>query len=152
MEFFKRNKITIIVGVIFFIVMIGSAVTVIHLLYPDSKKSAYGNRLDGIEDVPVENEQVEKIKNALDETGKVNEVSYHLEGRLINFIIDVKKETDKTSAKSLSDKVLAGFTDEQKNFYDIELFVVCNEDEESEIFPIIGYKHKTTVNFVWTNK
>lgn len=152
MEFFKRNKVTVIIGTIFLVIMIAAGIALVKLVYPDSKKDLYGNRLDGIEEVLIEDVKIEEIKQSLTDTGKVNTVTYDLKGRLVNFIVDVKKDTDKVTSRALTDKILTSFTEEQKNFYDFQVFLTSIEDETSEIYPMIGYKHKTTVNFVWTNK
>lgn len=152
MEFLKKNKVTIVLGIVFLGIMIAAFACIVRLVYPDSKKDLYGNRLDGIENVSIHEDKITEIKQTLIDTGKVNTVTYDLKGKLANFTIDVKKDTDKVSAKALSDKILTVFTEEQKNFYDFQIFLVCTEDEESELYPMIGYKHKTTVNFVWTNK
>ena len=151
MEFFKRNKVTIIIGCIFLVIMIASSVALIKLVYPDSKKDLYGNRLDGIENVLISENTIKDIESSLKETELVNTVVYDLKGKLINFIIDVKKDTDKVSAQALTDKIISSFKEEEKNFYDFQVFLTCTE-EESEIYPMIGYKHKTSVNFMWTNK
>lgn len=152
MEFFKRNKVTVIIGTIFLVIMIAAGIALVKLVYPDSKKDLYGNRLDGIEEVLIEDVKIEEIKQSLTDTGKVNTVTYDLKGRLVNFIVDVKKDIDKVTSRALTDKILTSFTEEQKNFYDFQVFLTSVEDETSEIYPMIGYKHKTTVNFVWTNK
>ena len=152
MEFFKRNKVTVIIGTIFLVIMIAAGIALVKLVYPDSKKDLYGNRLDGIEEVLIEDVKIEEIKQSLTDTGKVNTVTYDLKGRLVNFMVDVKKDTDKVTSRALTDKILTSFTEEQKNFYDFQVFLTCTEEETSEIYPMIGYKHKTTVNFVWTNK
>ena len=151
MEFFKKNKVVIILGGIFVLIMVATLIAGIHLLYPDGKISKYGNRTDGIENVPIHDDKVESIKSSLMETQKVVEVTYNLEGRLINFIVDVVPETDIVSAKALSDKILLAFNEQEKAYYDMQLYITCKDDAESEIYPIIGYKHKTSMNFVWTN-
>ena len=46
--------------------------------------------------------------------------------------------------------MLEKFTDEEKKFYDFQIFI--NSSEESDIYPIIGYKINTVEEFSWTGK
>ena len=74
---------------------------------------------------------------------------FDLKGKLANFIIVVNDDVDRVNATGLSDKILSGFDDNIKSFYDFQILI--KTESESEIFPIIGYKHISSLNFVWTN-
>lgn len=149
LNFVKKHKIGLIV--------IGVCLTLIILLFFAVKNtffakisdSKYGNRLDGIESYPITDSLVTDIKNGLSENEIINSVSYDLEGRIINFIVEVKPETDIAKAKEAVLKILEYFNDEYKAFYDIQVFLTC-EDKENTIYPVMGYKHKTSSSFKWT--
>ncbi|MEG0826419.1 MAG: hypothetical protein RR404_03000 [Bacilli bacterium] len=149
MNFVKKNKWALIYSVIFIVVMIFAIVGIVDLIVPNGSKSLYGDRLDGIEKVNINQDTVSLIKQTLMDTKKIDKIDYDLQGKLINFIITVKDTTDKVTAKSLADKILANFTEEQQKYYDFQVFIKM--ETESEIFPIIGYKHFSSLNFVWTN-
>ncbi|MDD3186961.1 MAG: hypothetical protein PHD02_00600 [Bacilli bacterium] len=149
MKFIKENKVLSIAILIFLILMIFAGVGLYKIIIPDSGESLYGNRLDGIESVPISEETISEIKSEIIATEKVETVEYDLKGKLANFMITVKADTDKVSAEALTDKILSNLTDEQKDFYDIQIFLATTE--ESEIYPIIGYKHTTSLNFTWSN-
>lgn len=149
MKFIKKNKLLSVCIVIFILVMVFALVGIFNLLMPNSSKNLYGNRLDGIENVPINETSIDTIKQSLMDTGKIEEVTYNLKGKRADFIITVKMDTDKVTAVSLVDKILSNLSEEQKSFYDIQVFIKSNE--ESEIYPIIGYKHTSSLNFTWTN-
>ncbi len=150
MKIVKKYKFWVI-GVIVLLILILLGIGFSQLLLPNSNKNTYGNRLDGIENYPVENELVEKIKTevALDE--KVKGVKYDRKGRILYFTVDVAKDTDLIVAQGYADKIAGYLTDEQKAFYDIQVFLTCTEDTEGTIYPMIGAKHKTRVGFKWNN-
>lgn len=148
MKFIKKHKVGLIVLFVCLLLMVLLFFGIKNAFFSNIEESKYGNRLDGIENYPVEDSLVNEIKDMLMETEDVNEVTYDLEGRIINFIIEVKSDVDLTTSHSLADKIAEKFTDEYKAFYDIQIFLTC-EDETSELYPTIGYKHKTSVGFKW---
>lgn len=148
MDFVKKHKIGIIVSFVCLILFVLIILGIKSAFFSNMSESKYGNRLDGIEKYPIEDSFVNDIKNMLEETGYVNSISYDLEGRIINFIIEVKSDVDLTTSRGLADKIAEQFNDDYKAFYDIQIFLT-SEDKESEIYPTIGYKHKTSVGFKW---
>ena len=74
-----------------------------------------------------------------------------IEGRLINFMITVNDDTSISSSKELSKIVKDNFTESELKFYDIQVYVLDSGANETSTYPIIGYKHKTTEDFVWSN-
>jgi len=149
MKYLKKNKWVIVPITAFIVVMVFAIIGIVNLVIPKSSKNLYGNRLDNIEQYPIGDESVSKVKEELMNTGKVTNVSYDLKGKLINFVITVNDDVDRVTGESLTSKILSEFDDNIKSFYDFQVFI--KTESESEIFPIIGYKHVTSVNFVWTN-
>ena len=107
MKFIKKHKYTFIIAGVFIVLFIFAFIGLKNLLYPDSGKDKYGDRLDGIEEHPIKNEDIESVKSKVKESKKVNDITYSLEGRLMKFAIDVKKGTDKESIESLGETILS---------------------------------------------
>ena len=149
MNYFKKNKWVLIPITIFVAIMVFAIVAILNLLIPNNSKDLYGNRLEGIENYAISNDTVDAIKQSILDTNLVKSVEFDLKGKLVNFIIVVNDDVDRVNATGLSDKVLSGFDDNIKSFYDFQILI--NTEGESEIFPIIGYKHISSLNFVWTN-
>lgn len=145
-KFVKKNKkLSIIIGVILGIVILFFLLK--GWVFPDISKSLYGNRLDGISKVPIEKNQISDLKSALTKESFVANVSYELKGRLINIEVDVQNGADGAKAKELGKTALASFTEEQKKYYDIQIFLTSSDYSIN----YIGYKHKTSDEFIWTN-
>ena len=146
MKFFKSHKkLWITLGIIFLIIIMGL------LLYfrfsPDSKKNLYGNRLDDIEKYSIdENRMNDMIARAQEFVG-IESVSYHTQGRIVYINVTVSADFLKEQAVQYANTTLEYFTDEEKSYYDFQIIFVCNS--ESEIYPIMGAKHKTAETYVW---
>ncbi|MDD4547233.1 MAG: hypothetical protein PHI05_00565 [Bacilli bacterium] len=150
MEFIKKHKLKIILVVVFLILIIFAYIGVKELLYPDTRKDLYGSRLDGMEQFNVDDNRLKEEVKELSKDEKIEKIDSHLSGRTINYTIHIKGDLDLITSKSFGDKILEKFSDEEKQYFDFQLFIV-NDVENSEHYPIVGYKHKTSLTFVWTN-
>lgn len=146
MEFIKKNKILVsllVIAIVFF-----AAIMIIIFSNLSIGNNEYGNRLDNIEKYPISDEAINEIKTDISSYEKVTFVSYNLEGKLANFILTVDDSLEEETAKNYANKILENLSDDVKSYYDIQV-LVDSDNEESEVYPIIGYKHKTTDMFVW---
>ena len=145
MEFIKKNKILVsllVIAIVFF-----AAIMIIIFSNLSIGNNEYGNRLDNIEKYPISDEAINEIKTDISSYEKVTSVSYNLEGKLANFILTVDDSLEEETAKNYANKILENLSDDVKSYYDIQV-LVDSDNEESEVYPIIGYKHKTTDMFV----
>ena len=136
MKFIKKHKIEFIALLVMIIICVLGYFAVKPLLGNDSNK--YGNRLDGIEEVKISDEQINKMISELEDKKDINSVKYDLQGRLIYIILEVSNATAVDVSKGYAN-------------YDIQV-IVKSDSEESEVYPIIGSKHKTSTSFVWDNR
>ncbi len=150
MNFTTQHKIKLLLLGVFILVFIIALFVLINLLYPDSRKDVYGNRLDGINSNKVSNQTITQIKDKISTTGLVENIEYLLKGRLISFIIKVKSDIKVDESKKVVETINELLEDNIKSFYDIEVIILENKDE-SKNYPIFAYKHKTSEKFVWTN-
>lgn len=141
----KHKRVSIVVGIILIIIILFFLLK--GWFFPDFSKSLYGDRLDGIENVPIEDKQVTEIEDKIKENDFVESVDYRLQGRLVNVEVEVSKDADKTKVKELANVLLDTFTTEQKEYYDLQIFISSSDYEIN----YIGYKHKTSEAFVWSN-
>lgn len=150
MKYFKKHKVELICLIIFVVLLLG-CLGVFLMLWFGGSGEVYGNRLEGIEKVPVSEGYLNDIEKALKENESVTKATSNIEGRLINFIVTVNDDTSISSAKELSKVVRDNFTESELKFYDIQIYVLDSGANETSTYPIIGYKHKTTEDFVWSN-
>lgn len=168
MKFIKEHFFAIIAVFVLLVILGGSAFAVYLIFYSEST-DPYNTRLTDIDKHPIDNAKVKEAKEKLMESGQVVTVNYVLEGRLINFDIDFKRETNLNAAKEIASKVLESFTDEQLKYYDVHIILNNTAelkeveeknkdlDENSEervtaVFPVFGSKHKSTEerSICWT--
>ena len=146
-----NKKIKIIFVVLALVVIVALTYGIIKVVLPDSSVSLYGNRNENA--VTIKDETLNKTVELIKENSFINSANAYVGGVLIvNIIIDVKKDTKLLSVESMLDKVLELYNDDEKKDYDFQVFVTCKEDtSEDSAYPIIGYKHKTSLAFKWTN-
>ncbi|MGM9878760.1 MAG: hypothetical protein ACI31R_01905 [Bacilli bacterium] len=143
----KQNKFTTIVFCIFLgLFLVGWLL--FGLVMPKNGEPVYGNRLDGIEDVKVTDEQTSELVKELKSKDYVTNASTHISGRIINVIVETKKGTKTSTAKTLRKVVLETFDDDQIDYYDFQLFLK-NEDDSAKGYPLIGYKNSTDKDFAF---
>lgn len=119
MKVMQKHKFTVFVILIYMAVVIFGFV-----IYNQSNSDLYyGDRLDGIEDVPIEESQYDELEKELKENKYVSEVSHHLSGKTLNVIITVVADTSLSNAKKIGSMVLSTLTEEQLEFYDIQVFI-----------------------------
>lgn len=148
LKFLKRHIIAVIIIIILLIIGIALFLFARQILGAGNEGTIYGNRLDGIEKVGLKNETLDKINTEIKKNEFVKKVTYRIEGRTINFTVDVAPNTTIENSKKVAEPVLTILNNEEKAFYDIQIFVTCNE-AESEGYPMNGYKHRTSSEFVW---
>lgn len=150
MNFIKNHKILVLFIVIFIILMVVIGISFKNMFFSENINDKYGNRLNGIEKVHITDSRLQEIKEKLLSNKSINTISYNISGRIIKFFIQVKSETDELSVESMLNVILESFTDEEKGFYDFEVFIT--NEEEKELYPMIAYKHCNNVTFTITKK
>lgn len=151
MKFIKKHKMAIIFIFVTIIICILTYFALKSMFIFGNGTNKYGNRLDGIEEVLITNEQVQKLTSEMNEIKDIKSIKYDLEGRLVYIIIEVSNETAIEVSKGYANKILSYFEDNQKGYYDFQV-MIKSDSSESEVYPIIGAKHKTATGFVWTEK
>ena len=150
MKFFKKHKketIFLMVGIAVFLILL----IIFIVMWFSGSNNKYGTRLDKIDEVPLSDSYLGDIESDISDKSIVSKVSSNIQGKLVNFIITVKDGTSIDDAKKLSSVVKDGFTDDELNFYDLQVFVAVSSNKDDTKYPIIGYKHKNNDNFVWSN-
>lgn len=153
-----------IVMIIFIIILVICLFLMKGIFFPNSG-SKYGNRLNGIEKVPFETKTQSEILDSLEKNEKVLDEKINIHGKIINVIFDVDENTSIDNAKEVSNNLLSKFSDDIKNFYDIQFIITKNSEKgtEKEVtdengktttttvkeFPIMGYKNSKSKEIVW---
>ena len=145
-DFINENKFPIMLSVLFIILVVISF-NLYKILMPDTNQAVYGSRLDN--KVKLEKEEVNKVIDKIKESDKVVKVTHKERGILLTYLVTVKEDTKLSEAKDIRKIILEHQSEEIVKSYDIQI-IVLNEDEENEIYPIMGYKNKSRKSFSWT--
>lgn len=150
MKFFKKHMKESIFLTVFLVIIFTCLITFL-IMWFGGNGDKYGTRLEGIKEVPLSDSYLNEISSAVKDEKTVSKATIDVEGRLVNIIITVKDDTTLDDAKKLSGIVKDNFTKDELAFYDIQIFLVDSGANKESNYPIIGYKHKTSDDFVWSN-
>lgn len=146
-SFLKDNKHTVIVLSCCLILTI-LVFIVKFVFFPNDGNAIYGDRLDGIEEVKIKDSKLEQIESTLKDKDEIENVTVSISGRILNVIITAKDDVSVDTAKTFTDKIDEALDEDQRKFYDIQVFVKKNNDDEK--FPIIGYHHQNSDHYSWS--
>lgn len=143
MNFINKNKkLSIIIGVLALLFLILIIIFIIKIFGTNSN-GVYGNRLEGIEEYEIKDNQIDSIKSNIKKTDGVEEVEYNLQGKIVKFTVKIK-EMAIEDAKKLVDLIV--LSKKQVKYYDVQLLVLS--DDES--YPLFGYKNKSSADYTFT--
>ena len=146
MEFIKKHKAPFIVGIVCLILLILAFFAIYRMFYPSSSKSVYGDRLENAPEI--DNAVIEKIKKEILDSDLAIEVTYETKVATMKFFVDVKSDTELDEAKQLSEIILDNLSTKVIDFYDIEIFFM-DPNKENTSYPLIGYHSKQATEFSW---
>lgn len=123
MDYIRKHKLTSFV-ILVYIIVIGFAFFLYKLFIGSSGLPVYGDRLDGIENVPITDEQKDKIVEEISKNDFVLKVTRpYLKGKILKVVVTVTDNAELNASKELSNRVLEVLDNDQKAFYDVEYFV-----------------------------
>ena len=147
-KFIKRHRYTCILLLIF-ILLVALGLKAKNILIPDEGKATYGERLKDIEKHAISKDVYQKVEEEYAKNKNVKKVTYHLQGKTLNYFITVDDKVSVKDAKAIGEKLLEYFSDDIKGYYSIQVYLI-KEDEKLNNFPIIGMKHPEAKTISWT--
>lgn len=143
-KLWKQNRILfvlIIILIVCFVAIISVALTFFY----SKNVSKYGDRLDNIEDYPIEDNFKTEYKETLMDNKNVTKVSMNLIGRVLYINIDFDDQIKLENAQKIITNSLDLFDEDTLNYYDVQFIL------KSDNFTIIGAKNAVVENIVWNN-
>lgn len=147
MKKYLKNNIKLIVVLTIFIVIVFGCCIAYNMIFVNNQ-SKYGNRLDGIDEVKINDKKKNEIKGNIESLQITKSVSIRISGKTINVMIKVNDDIEVDKAKEIAGKVFEKLSDEEKKFYDVQVFI--SKDTDDVRYPIVGYKHHAKDYFNWT--
>lgn len=150
-KIWQENSVLFVLLLILIACLVAISIVVFTYFVGDSS-SKYGDRLEGIENYPfdedMQNDVIEKIK----ENEIVDNVTIRLSGKVIYVSISFIPATTLVEAQSIALASLEYFSEEVLSFYDLEYMISALDAEDAEGFKLIGAKNVSgTGGIVWNN-
>ena len=117
-------------------------------IYKNIFEESSSNRLENIEKYKLTKKEINSVKDTVNELKNIEDVEVYANNKIIKIFIDLKEDIEFDDIKENSDKIIEKFSSKNLEFYDLEIFIT-SENEESKIYPKIGYKHKKNSKFTW---
>jgi len=144
-----NNRILIILALIIlicFFIIIG----VCFKYFFGANASSYGDRLDSIQNIKLENDEIDKIKAKLKESETVTDVNLHTQGKIVYIRIKFTNSSLE-KAKEVAGNALSEISDKIKENYDIHFTLVEDDTESEKGFTMMGAKNINRANLIWNN-
>ncbi len=146
----KHKRLAIAIGISLVLLLIIFIFFMMLLIGGSSNK--YGNRLDGIEEVEISNDELDTIAIEMKEKEGVKDASVRIQGKIINVILTFNSDIDSAKAKEVATSALESFSEEQLDFYNVQYFLTReSKGEEDTPYVVTGNKHPSLDEIGWTN-
>lgn len=151
-KFYKENRV--------FVILMGIALVCIAIIIAlfasyvvkSSTNDKYGTRLNGIEDVRIEDEKIGEMEGKILEMTKVSDVKINVHGKIVYFTIDFQNDATIEEVKNAAINCLEFFEEEYLNYYALQFLITKSNLEESDAkFPMIGYRNAGAATITWSN-
>lgn len=143
-KLWKQNRVLVVLIFILLACFVAICSVAITFFY-NKDVTEYGDRLENIEDYPIDKALEEKYENSVMEKEHVEKVTLHVKGRIIYINLNFDSEIPLEDAKSVATASLDNFEEKYLKYYDVE-FVM-----KSENFTIIGAKNAVSDLVAWNN-
>lgn len=138
------------IAIILVILMALAAILIFgYIVYKNIFAGVRSKRLDGIENHPLTKEEIAGVKeeySVLTELDSVN-IEVNKNSKIIKIKVVLTGDVEFEILKGVCNKSIEKITEDNLSFYDLEVFVTTKT--ESEIYPQIGYKHRSNTVFSW---
>lgn len=145
------KKISVKTIAIILVILMALAAIIIfgYIVYKNIFAGVKSKRLEGIEKYPLTTEEVSNVKSTFDEVGQIDsiDVVVNKNSKIIKIKIILKEDVDFETMKNYCNSSISKISEENLSFYDVEVFI--DTKAESEIYPQIGYKHRSNTIFSW---
>ena len=122
MKYIKEHKLTTFI-IIVFILFVVAGYVVMNYFDIGNNLPVYGDRLDGINNVMITDEQKENLKKTLLEQTNVIETNINLRGKIYNVVILVGDTAPINDVKNYANLVKDSLSEEQNKYFDIQVFI-----------------------------
>ena len=142
---YEKKKKLIVGGIIGIIVVV---IVLLVFIYLNLFKNNSSSRFKNASKYALSNNEINSVKQEIKDIENVDKVSIEAKNKIISINIKLKEDIDFDDLSTVLNNTINNFKEKNLKYYDIEVFVE-SKNEESEVYPKIGYKHKTSSEFIW---
>lgn len=138
----KYYKLIVFILVLIVFIVLGV------FIYKNLFQGSGADRLENIENYKLTKKEKNKVNDKINELSKIENVKIYTNNKIIKIFIELEEDLDFHDIKDTSNELIECFSSDNLKFYDLEIFIT-SKNEESEVYPKIGYKHKSDSEFTW---
>lgn len=149
--FYQNNRVFVILMSIVLVCVVIMAICLVSYFYGSKDSSVYGERLDGIDSVKIEESRQSDIESKLNSDALIASSDIMVTGKIVYVKIEFENTASLVEAQSKALELLDEFSDEEKKFYDFHFTLEQEKSDASKGFIISGAKNVNGTNLVWNN-
>lgn len=138
-ELWDRNRVLFVLTTIVLVCLILMSVVIVRYFVGNGTGN-YGDRLESIEKIPLEETDKEAVISKFKENESVTDVSIHSQGKII-YIRATFTNVTADRAKEIASSTLEVISDKYLNNYDIHYTLISNATESTTGFIVMGAKN-----------
>ena len=146
-----KKKVNVkVIAIVLVILMILAVICIFgYIVYKNIFAGVKSKRLDGVETHQLAKDEISEVKSVFNELEQLEsiDVDINKNSKIIKIKIVLKEDVDFNVMKELCNTSITKITEENLEFYDVEVFIGIKS--ESEIYPQIGYKHRSKTVLSW---
>lgn len=143
-----KKHLTSLVVFMISLILILLIILIFSVIAPAANTSEYGDRLDGINEILLKDKKINSIEKDILSNKIIEKVNISLSGKIINIKIELNEKNTIEEGKNFSDEIIKKFNEEEKNYYDFQIFLTNTKDKK---YTIIGYKTPKYDSLSWSN-
>lgn len=138
-ELWDRNRVLFVLTTIVLVCLILMSVVIVRYFVGNGTGN-YGDRLESIEKIPLEEADKDAVISKFKENESVGDVSIHSQGKII-YIRATFTNVTADRAKEIASSTLEVISDKYLNNYDIHYTLISNATESTTGFIVMGAKN-----------
>lgn len=142
---FSKSKL-IKYGIIAFVVLL--IAVLIILIYKNLFANSNQDRFVDVDKHKLTKEEISAVKEKFESVKSVDSVDVYIKSKIIRIFVKISDDVTLEKMKEVSNESITCFTEENLKYYDLEVFIDTS-NEDSKLYPQIGYKNKLSEEFSW---
>lgn len=140
----KKRTIKYIILTIIIILIFVLSFFIYKNIFADGNTTRYKD----IENYKLTNDEKNSAKDKINELDGIKDINIYIDSKIIKIVVKLENDIDFVTIQAKANEVISSFSEKNLSYYDLEFFV-SSSNEESEIYPQIGYKFKSNSEFSW---